>query len=109
MRIGARRGPRIVSRIRCDADESFRAHFTRHPVTELRVSFDNLLWNVRFDWLHVRRQEQSRTHRTLLMYVVDDLWMPNVVNLVDSDLRLNLCECIPVAIVIVAGGFVVST
>ena len=42
------------------------------------------------------------------MDVVDNLRMPDVVNLVDSDLRLELREGIPVAIVIVACVFVIK-
>ena len=42
------------------------------------------------------------------MYVVDDLWMPDVVNLVDRDLRLNLREGVPVAVVIVARVLVIE-
>ena len=33
------------------------------------------------------------------MYVVNDLWMPNIMNLIDGDLRLDLRERIPVSIV----------
>ena len=42
------------------------------------------------------------------MNVVDDLRMPDVVNLIDCNLRLDLREGIPVAIVIVAGVFVIE-
>jgi hypothetical protein len=42
------------------------------------------------------------------MNVVDDLRMPDVVNLVDSDLRFDLRERIPVAIVIVTGVLVIE-
>ena len=42
------------------------------------------------------------------MYVVDDLRMPGVVNLVDGELRFNLREGVPVAVVIVACVLVVE-
>ena len=42
------------------------------------------------------------------MNVVDDLRMPDVENLVDDQLRLNLRERVPVAIVIVAGVLVIE-
>ena len=42
------------------------------------------------------------------MYVVDDLRMPDVVNLVDGELRFDLRERIPVAVVIVTGVLVIE-
>ena len=42
------------------------------------------------------------------MNVVDDLRMPDVENLVDDQLRLNLRERVPVAIVVVAGVLVIK-
>ena len=41
------------------------------------------------------------------MNVVNDLWVPDVVNLVYSDLGLYLRECIPIAVVVVAGVLVI--
>src|SRR5687768_18185582 len=49
-----------------------------------------------------------RSHRALLVYVVDDLRMPNVVNLVYGELRFDLRERVPVAIVIVSGVLVIK-
>ncbi len=42
------------------------------------------------------------------MYVVDDLRMPDVENLIDDELRLDLGERVPVAIVIVARVLVIE-
>jgi len=42
------------------------------------------------------------------MNVVDDLRMPDVENLVDDQLRLDLRERIPVAIVVMAGVLVIK-
>jgi hypothetical protein len=42
------------------------------------------------------------------MDVMNDLWMPDVVNLVDSDLRLDLRERIPVPVVIVTCVLVIE-
>ena len=44
----------------------------------------------------------------LLMNIVDDLRMPDVVNLIDGDLRLDLGEGIPIAVVIVAHILVIK-
>ena len=88
--------------------KSFGAHLARHVIAELRVTLDDLLRHVWLNRLHVRRQKQTRTERALLMNVVDDLRMPDVVNLVDRELRLDLRERVPVAVVIVAGVFVIE-
>ena len=66
------------------------------------IAFNYLLRHVGFDRRHIRRQKQSRAESALLVNVVHDLRMPDVVNLVYGDLRLDLREGIPVAVVIVA-------
>ncbi len=77
-------------------------------VAQLGVAFDDLLRHVRLDRLHVRRQEKPRAVLTLLMDVVDDLRMPDVVDLIDRELRLDLRERVPVAVVIVADVLVIK-
>src|ERR1700752_499401 len=42
------------------------------------------------------------------MNVMNYLWMPNIVDLVYSELRLYLRECVPIAVVIVTGIFVIE-
>ena len=79
-----------------------------HVVAEFGVAFDDLLRHVRLDRLHVRRQKQPRAVRALLMNVVDDLRVPDVVNLIDGQLRLDLRERVPVAVVVVADVFVIK-
>src|SRR5688500_7116736 len=108
VRIRARRSPGVVRRVVRDSFETFRAQLTDHPFAKLRIALDDLTRHVWFDRRHVRRQKQSRTKRALLMNVVDDLRAPNVVNLVHGELRLDLCERVPVAVVIVTGVFVIE-
>src|SRR6185369_13232266 len=78
------------------------------PVSQLRVTLHERLRHIWLDGGHVRRQEQTRTERTLLVDVVDYLRMPDVVNLIDSELRLDLREGVPVAVVIVTGVLVIE-
>src|SRR5260370_33709337 len=91
-----------------DAFEARGAHLFREIVAEFGVAFDDLLWHVGLDWLHIGRQKQPRPKRALLMYVMDDLRMPGIENLIDDKLRLDLRERVPVAIVVVAGVLVIK-
>ena len=77
-------------------------------VAELGVAFDDLFWHVRLDGLHVRRQEEPRADLALLVDVVDDLRVPDVVDLIDRELRLDLRKGVPVAVVVVADVFVIK-
>ncbi len=108
MRIRARRRPRVVSRFRGDPLETRAAHLFGDLAAQFRVAFDDLFRHVGLDRLHVWRQKQTRAKRALLMYVVDDLRMPDVENLIDDELRLDLRERVPIAIVIVAGVLVIK-
>ena len=53
-------------------------------------------------------EEETRAERSLLVNVVDNLRMPDVENLVDDQLRFDLREGVPVAIVVVAGVLVIK-
>src|SRR5258708_22031659 len=102
MRVRARRRPGVVSGISGDAFEAGGAHFFREVVAEFGVALDDLLRHIGLDGLHVRWQKQTRAKRTLLMYVVDNLRMPDVEDFIDDQLGLDLRERVPVAIVVVA-------
>ena len=52
--------------------------------------------------------ETGANQTALLMDVVHDLRVPDVVNLIDRDLRLDLGEGIPVAVVIVTNVLVIK-
>ncbi len=75
---------------------------------QLRVAFNDLLRNIRLNGLHVGREEKSSPCCAHLVYVVDYLRMPDVVNLVNDNLRLLLRERVPVAVVVVADVLVVE-
>ena len=77
-------------------------------MAEFRVAFDELARHVRLDGLHVGRQKQARAVRPLLVYVVDYLRVPDVVNLINGQLRLDLREGVPVAVVVVADVLVIK-
>ena len=64
--------------------------------------------DVGFDGVEPRRHEDARGVGTHLVYVVDDLRMPHVVQLGDGQLRFLLREHVPVAIVVVADVFLVK-
>src|SRR6266550_9297466 len=108
MRVRARWRPGIIGRIRGDSVETSRAHLSRQVVSELGIAGDDLPRHVRLDRRHIRRQKHARAVFALLMYVVDYLWMPGVKNFFDSDLRLDLGKGVPIAIVIMAGVFVIK-
>ncbi|MEJ7698223.1 MAG: hypothetical protein WKF71_01045 [Pyrinomonadaceae bacterium] len=83
-------------------------HFVRDVIAEFRVACDDFRRHVRLDGLHIRRHEQARAVRALLVNVVDDLRMPLVVNFINGQLRLNLRERIPIAVVVVSDVFVIK-
>ena len=64
--------------------------------------------DVRLDRIEIRRQEQSRPRRSLLVDVVHDLRVPHVVERIDHQPRLDLSKRVPVAVVVVAGVVVVQ-
>ena len=64
--------------------------------------------DIRLDGVEPRRHEHARRGRSLLVHVVDDLRMPDVVQLRDGQPRFRLREDVPVAIVIVADILVIE-
>src|ERR1041384_438360 len=103
MLISSRRRPRIVHSVDNHAGFSFGRKLPGHRRTHevhARLIDRCDIWLPRID---IRRQKEPRTKFALLMNVVDDLRMPDVLNLVDRQLSLDLRERIPVAIIVVPG------
>src|SRR6185369_912298 len=103
MLVGSRRRPRVINAVDDDSGFAFGSKLPGHRRAH---EVDACLKDRRDVWLpriDVRRKKESRTGVTLLMNVVDDLRAPDVVNLVDCKLSLNLRERVPIAIVVVSG------
>src|SRR4051812_39867464 len=101
MLIGARRRPRIVDAVDDDAGFAFCRQLPGHSTAHKIHACLDQRWHVRLPRLDVRRQEEARPGFALLMYVVDDLRSPDILNLVYRELRLDLRESVPVAVVVV--------
>ena len=56
-----------------DSSKSRPRHFISNIIAKFRVAFNDLRRHVRLDGFHIRRHEQSRAVRALLVNVVDDL------------------------------------
>src|SRR6266567_820709 len=101
MLIGARGRPRIVDRIDDDPRLPLPGERPRHGGAEGVYAVDQQGIDVRLDRIEVRRQEEPRPVGVLLVDVVHDLRVPHVVDRVHYELRLDLGERVPVAVVVV--------
>ena len=101
MLVGAGRCPGVVDRADGDARLPFARQLPRHRRTERIHAVHQQGVDVRLDRVEVGRQEQARSVAVLLMDVVHDLRMPHVVDRVHDQLRLDLRERVPVAVVVV--------
>src|SRR5215510_7663346 len=108
MLISARRRPRVVNTVDYHPGFAFGDQLPRHRrAHEIHAGLEDRR-DVRLPRINVRGQEKSRSGIALLMNVVDDLWMPNVVDFIDRKLRFDLSERIPIAVVIVTRVVVIK-
>src|SRR5262249_26485412 len=82
--VGSRGSPRIVHAVDYDARLSLADQLPRHGRTHEIDARLNCRRHVWFPRLGVRRQEEPRACIALLVDVVDDLRMPDVLDLVDG-------------------------
>ena len=101
MLIRARRRPGVVGRIDRDAGLPLPGELPRDFRAERVYAVDQQRIDVRLDRIEVRRQEEPRSVGVLLVDVVHDLRVPHVVDRVHYELRLDLGERVPVAVVVV--------
>src|SRR5690606_19758276 len=94
--IGAGRGPCVVGGAGGQALKAFFAEIGCHPKAELGVAVNELFGHVGLDRVHIGREELACAVGALLMDVEDDLGVPDVVDLVDGELGLDLGKGIPV-------------
>ena len=108
MLVGARRRPGVVDRVDGDARPPFARQLPRHRRAERIHAVYQQGIDVGLDRVEVGRQEETRSVAVLLVDVVDDLRMPHVVDRIHDQLRLDLRERIPVAVVVVPGVGVIQ-
>ena len=100
--------PRVVRRVDRDPGFSLARKLPRHRGAEGVDAVDQQRIDVRLDRIEIGREKQPRAVRPHLMDVVHDLRMPDDVQRVDGQTRLDLRERVPVAVVIVPRVFVVK-
>jgi len=108
MLIGTRGGPRVVDRIDDDPRLALPGERPRHGSAEGVHTIDQQRIDVRLDRIEVGRQEEPRPVCVLLVNVVHDLRVPHVVERVHHQLRLDLGERVPIAVVVVPGVVMVQ-
>ena len=108
MLIRARRRPGVVGRIDRDAGLPLPGELPRYFRAECVHAVDQQRIHIGLDGIEIRRQEQTRSPRLHLMDIVHDLRMPDVVERVDRQLRFNLGEGVPVAVVVMTGVMVIQ-
>ena len=102
------RGPEIVQSVHDHAGlaRGGQVHGDARPDQVALLRQDRI--DVGLDGVHPGRHEHARGEGALLVHVVDDLRVPDVVELGDGEPRLGLGEEVPIAIVVVAGVLLVK-
>jgi hypothetical protein len=103
----ARRGPGVEAGVDRDTGLPLAGQLPRDRGSERVRAVDQQRVDVRLDRVQVGREEEARTVALLLVDVHDDLRVPQVVERVDGQLRFNLRERVPIAVVVVARVVVV--
>ncbi len=99
--IVTRRRPEIVQRVNRDSLFAGRGQIDRHGRADRIALLGDDGVDIRINRVHPRRYKHTRGVGALLMHVVDDLRMPDIVQLRYGEPRFRLREDVPVAIVVV--------